>query len=52
MHQDIFDATAGYCFAAAALSSPVRLNSAVELEYLKHGGILPYVLREIMATTA
>ena len=27
----------------------VRLNSPVELEYLKHGGILPRVLRKFLA---
>ncbi len=25
-----------------------RVDSAIELEYLRHGGIMPYVLREIM----
>jgi len=27
----------------------LRVDSPIEVEYLKHGGILPYVLREIMA---
>jgi len=30
----------------------LRADTAIEIEYLKHGGILPYVLREIMATPA
>jgi aconitate hydratase len=28
----------------------LRVDSPIEVEYLRHGGILPYVLREIMAT--
>jgi aconitate hydratase len=27
----------------------LRVDSPIEVEYLKHGGILPYVLRELMA---
>jgi len=30
----------------------LRVDSPIEVEYLKHGGILPYVLREIMAQAA
>ncbi len=26
-----------------------EINTKVELEYIKHGGILPYVLRKILA---
>ena len=28
----------------------LRADTPIEIEYLRHGGILPYVLREIMAT--
>ena len=28
----------------------LRVDSPIEVEYLKHGGILPYVLRELMAS--
>ena len=27
----------------------LRVDSPIEVEYLKHGGILPFVLRELMA---
>jgi aconitate hydratase len=27
----------------------LRVDSPIEVEYLKHGGILPYVLRELMS---
>ena len=27
----------------------LRVDSPIEVEYLRHGGILPYVLRELMA---
>ena len=27
----------------------VRIDTPIEIEYYKHGGILPYVLREILA---
>jgi aconitate hydratase len=27
----------------------LRVDSPIEVEYLKNGGILPYVLRELMA---
>jgi aconitate hydratase len=30
----------------------LRVDSPIEVEYLRHGGILPYVLREIMAQAA
>ena len=30
----------------------LRADTPIEIEYLKHGGILPYVLREIMAQPA
>ncbi|HYC48155.1 MAG TPA: aconitate hydratase AcnA [Burkholderiales bacterium] len=30
----------------------LRADTPIEVEYLKHGGILPYVLREILATRA
>jgi aconitate hydratase len=30
----------------------LRADTAIELEYLKHGGILPYVLREIISAQA
>jgi aconitate hydratase len=30
----------------------LRADTPIEIEYLKHGGILPYVLREILAQTA
>jgi aconitase A len=30
----------------------LRANTPTEIEYLKHGGILPYVLREIMTQAA
>jgi len=26
-----------------------RLNTDIDVEYFKHGGILPYVLRKILA---
>jgi aconitate hydratase len=31
------------------VSLTLRADTPIEIEYLKHGGILPYVLREIMA---
>jgi len=30
----------------------LRIDTGIEVEYLKHGGILPYVLREILAQAA
>jgi aconitate hydratase len=30
----------------------LRADTPIEIEYLRHGGILPYVLREILAETA
>ncbi|HYH43924.1 MAG TPA: aconitate hydratase, partial [Burkholderiales bacterium] len=30
----------------------LRADTPIEIEYLKHGGILPYVLREILAQHA
>ena len=27
----------------------LRVDSPIEVEYLRHGGILPFVLRELMA---
>jgi aconitate hydratase len=30
----------------------LRADTPIEIEYLKHGGILPYVLREILQTQA
>jgi aconitate hydratase len=30
----------------------LRADTPIEVEYLKHGGILPYVLREILAQPA
>ena len=38
-------ATDGTSGKTTAFSAVVRLNSPVELEYLRHGGILPRVLR-------
>ena len=26
-----------------------RIDTAIEVDYFRHGGILPYVLRELMA---
>jgi aconitate hydratase len=34
------------------VSLTLRADTPIEIEYLKHGGILPYVLREIMTKTA
>ncbi|HSQ05497.1 MAG TPA: aconitase family protein, partial [Burkholderiales bacterium] len=34
------------------VSVTLRVDSPIEVEYLRHGGILPYVLREIMAQAA
>ncbi len=34
------------------VSVTIRVDSPIEVEYLKHGGILPFVLREILATGA
>ncbi len=34
------------------VSLTLRADTPIEIEYLKHGGILPYVLREIMAQAA
>jgi aconitate hydratase len=34
------------------VSVTLRADTPIEIEYLKHGGILPYVLREILATQA
>ena len=31
------------------VSLTLRADTPIEVEYLKHGGILPYVLRELMA---
>jgi len=33
--------------AVKAFDAPIRLDTAVEVEYYKHGGILPYVLRAL-----
>ena len=30
----------------------LRIDTAIEVDYLKHGGILPYVLRQILAEAA
>jgi len=30
----------------------LRVDTPIEAEYLRHGGILPYVLREILAEAA
>jgi aconitate hydratase len=30
----------------------LRIDTGIEVDYLKHGGILPYVLREILAQAA
>jgi aconitate hydratase len=27
----------------------LRIDTGIEVDYLKHGGILPYVLRELVA---
>jgi aconitate hydratase len=27
-----------------------RIDTAIEVDYYKHGGILPYVLRELLAS--
>ena len=27
----------------------LRIDTAIEVDYLKHGGILPYVLRELLS---
>jgi aconitate hydratase len=32
------------------VSLTLRADTPIEVEYLKHGGILPYVLREILTT--
>jgi aconitate hydratase len=28
------------------------IDTAIEVDYLKHGGILPYVLRQLLAAAA
>ena len=28
---------------------PSRIDTAIEVEYVRHGGILPYVLRQLLA---
>jgi len=28
----------------------VRIDTRVELDYFRHGGVLPYVLRQLVAT--
>jgi len=33
--------------SSVALDARVRLDTAVEVEYYRHGGILPYVLRNL-----
>jgi aconitate hydratase len=30
----------------------LRVDTVIEVDYLKHGGILPYVLRQILAEAA
>jgi aconitate hydratase len=30
----------------------LRIDTAIEVDYLKHGGILPYVLRQLLAEAA
>ena len=35
--------------AATAFEAVVRIDTPVELEYYRHGGILPYVLRQLAA---
>ena len=35
--------------SARKVTLTLRADTPIEIEYLKHGGILPYVLREIMA---
>jgi aconitate hydratase len=35
-----------------SVSLTLRADTPIEIEYLKHGGILPYVLREIMTQAA
>jgi aconitate hydratase len=30
----------------------LRIDTGIEVEYLKHGGILPYVLRDLLAAAA
>ncbi|MDB5810881.1 MAG: acnA [Betaproteobacteria bacterium] len=35
--------------SAQKVTVTLRVDSPIEVEYLKHGGILPYVLRELMA---
>jgi aconitate hydratase len=34
------------------VSVTLRADTPIEIEYLKHGGILPYVLREILQAQA
>ena len=38
--------------SAKKVTVMLRADTPIELEYLKHGGILPYVLREILAQPA
>jgi aconitate hydratase len=35
-----------------AVPVTLRADTPIEIEYLRHGGILPFVLREIMAAAA
>jgi aconitate hydratase len=30
----------------------LRIDTGIEVDYLKHGGILPYVLRDLVASAA
>jgi aconitate hydratase len=35
---------------ACTVPLTLRIDTAIEVEYLRHGGILPYVLRAILAS--
>ena len=36
-------------YAALASGDMTRIDTAIEVDYYKHGGILPYVLRDLLA---
>jgi len=38
--------------AKAELRVKSRIDTAIEVDYYKHGGILPYVLRELLASSS
>jgi aconitate hydratase len=37
---------------AQKVTLTLRIDTVIEVDYLKHGGILPYVLRQIVAEAA